>query len=345
MWIDTDDNNKPYRWNGSVWVAVDNPVADWSKIVDDNGNLPADNATENNGNLADLDVITANEIVAGTITGVEIVGTTLSGIFADLGSITAGSISVVDGANTIGFTPNGINAIFSGPTGSPTFKVTPAGLLISTAGTIGGFTITATTLSGGNIVLDAGNNLLNIQKGGDIRLDQDLNEQSEIIWYDVDGGVNRYKMYAEVNNGDLVIAPVTNNYQRLLLGLSGSAFNTIILDAVDEINFNATDIFVAGGMQPDGDNTRSLGTAFTRWSDVRSVLINGADIGFASGWKFREFPASKEDIGKPDEWFKENANLGIQLLDENDKLIAVFHENGTLYVESVKSLDKLLINN
>lgn len=46
FWIDTNDNNKPYRWSGAAWVAIDNPVSDWSLVVDDDGNKPANNATE-----------------------------------------------------------------------------------------------------------------------------------------------------------------------------------------------------------------------------------------------------------------------------------------------------------
>jgi len=45
LWIDTDDNNKPYRWSGDEWVAVQYDVADWDKIFGDN--KPDDNATQN----------------------------------------------------------------------------------------------------------------------------------------------------------------------------------------------------------------------------------------------------------------------------------------------------------
>src|SRR3990167_1122413 len=98
--------------------------------------------------------ITAGNIAAAAITAGKISVSTLSSIVADIGTITACSISVVNGLNTIGFTPSGANAIFSGTTGSPEFKVTPAGALTatsatitgsitSTSGTIGGFTIGA----------------------------------------------------------------------------------------------------------------------------------------------------------------------------------------------------------
>jgi len=87
--------------------------------------------------------ITTNEIAATTITAGNMNISTLSSIVADLGTITSGSITVVNGANTIGFTPAGANAIFSGPTGAPTFYVTPAGALTATSATITGAITTA----------------------------------------------------------------------------------------------------------------------------------------------------------------------------------------------------------
>ena len=45
LWFDTDDDNKPYRWSGSAWNAAEFDVAAWSKIVDDDSNKPANNAT------------------------------------------------------------------------------------------------------------------------------------------------------------------------------------------------------------------------------------------------------------------------------------------------------------
>lgn len=120
--------------------------------------------------------ITGNEIAASTITAGKMSVTQLSAIAVDIGSITAGSISVVNGANTIGFTPSGVNAIFSGPTGTPSFKVTPAGALTATnatitgsitatSGTIGGWTIGATTLTGGGVTLDSAGGIT-ISAGG-----------------------------------------------------------------------------------------------------------------------------------------------------------------------------------
>jgi len=102
-----------------------------------------------------VNTIDAGKIVTGSITATQITGSTLSAIYADLGTITAGSITVVNGGNTVGFTPNGTNAIFSGTTGSPQFKVTPAGVLTATGANISG-SVTITGGSGISNLTDAG---------------------------------------------------------------------------------------------------------------------------------------------------------------------------------------------
>ena len=33
IWFDSDDDNKPYRWSGSAWVAAEFDVATWTKIL------------------------------------------------------------------------------------------------------------------------------------------------------------------------------------------------------------------------------------------------------------------------------------------------------------------------
>ena len=87
---------------------------------------------------SDTTKIDGGNIYAGSVTATQITVTNLAALNADLGTITAGSISVVNGANTIGLTPAGANAIFSGTTGSPEFAVTPAGALTATSATITG---------------------------------------------------------------------------------------------------------------------------------------------------------------------------------------------------------------
>jgi hypothetical protein len=115
--------------------------------------VPQPNATFN---LVQASQIVADNILANTIGANKLSVAQLSAITADMGALTAGYISVVNGANTVGFTPSGTNAIFSGPTGAPTFYVTPAGALTATSATITG-TITSGSGSSytGNQIADA----------------------------------------------------------------------------------------------------------------------------------------------------------------------------------------------
>jgi len=110
-------------------------------------------------NTIDAGKIVAGSLIVGTNVAIgtaedaagvtTIVGNTVTTSYVNAlditatGQITAGSMLIVNGVNTIGFTPAGANAIFAGPTGSPTFYVTPAGALTATSVTITG-DVTAT---------------------------------------------------------------------------------------------------------------------------------------------------------------------------------------------------------
>ncbi len=122
----------------------------------------------------------------------------------------------------------------------------------------------------------------------------------------------------------------------LWANLYSTSVNTTYLVA------SASDLIQASDMRPDADNTRTFGTASYRLADVRSVKINGADICLANGFVFREWPLSPEDVAKPVEWIREHAGEGVQLLNPEGKVIAVFHKDGTLYVDAVKPLSALL---
>ena len=66
LWMDTNDNNKMYRWSGSSWVAYTQDAATWSKVS--GSGRPADNATNNTGNLADLNTVDTPEIEDDAVT-------------------------------------------------------------------------------------------------------------------------------------------------------------------------------------------------------------------------------------------------------------------------------------
>jgi len=74
LWFDTDDGNKPYRYNGTSWVSVQD------------GSIPT-------GALADLDNVSESEIA--------LTNNELSDITANLGTITAGTVNVGSGGVNI----------------------------------------------------------------------------------------------------------------------------------------------------------------------------------------------------------------------------------------------------
>ncbi len=88
--------------------------------------------------------------------------------------------------------------------------------------------------------------------------------------------------------------------------------------------------FTDGTIEPITDNDVSIGTASKKWSDVRSYLINGADIGFANGWVLREWPCAPEEIYSSDEWMKAHANKGIQVINDAKEVVAIIERDGTI---------------
>src|SRR3990167_4955663 len=94
--------------------------------------------------------ITADEIAANTITAGKLSVSQLSAIVADLGTVTAASITVVTGGNTVALTPGSATAFTSGPTGSPTVTITQAGVLTATGAVINGYTLNTKGTFGGD---------------------------------------------------------------------------------------------------------------------------------------------------------------------------------------------------
>ncbi len=95
----------------------------------------------------------------------------------------------------------------------------------------------------------------------------------------------------------------------------------------------------AVAFKPASDNAITLGTAALRWSDVRSVLINGADYGFANGWIIREWPATEQDVHtKSEAWMKAHAHKGIQFLNDMGNVVCIIARDGTVYANAFKEL-------
>ena len=114
-------------------------------------------------------------------------------------------------------------------------------------------------------------------------------------------------------------------------------------DGGDKIGFSVGGTnrlyLTTGNFYPATDNAYSLGIASFRWSDVRSVLINGADYGFANGWIMREYPCTYDDVQtKSPDWMKENADKGIQILNKEGDVVMVIGKSGTLYVKDIQKV-------
>jgi hypothetical protein len=76
IWFDSNDNHKPYRWDGDSWEPTPYDVATWSKIVgdgkpDDNADVTADNIAAGitgQGDLASLDTVGTQVIDQDSVT-------------------------------------------------------------------------------------------------------------------------------------------------------------------------------------------------------------------------------------------------------------------------------------
>ncbi len=100
-------------------------------------------------NIGALSVVAAN-IAANTITAGKMNVSQLSAITADIGSITAGDITVISGGNTVALTPEDATVFISGPTGSPTVSITAAGVLTATGAIINGYVLNSKGSFGGD---------------------------------------------------------------------------------------------------------------------------------------------------------------------------------------------------
>ncbi len=161
------------------------------------------------GSLIAADTITGSNIAAATITATELSVSELSAISADLGDITAGTIVFPSG----GFLRSGQTAYDTGTgfylgndAGTPKFSIgnsagnkltwngttlSITGAVTATTGSIGGFTIGATTITGGSITLDS---------TGNIRAGQTAYNTGTGFWLGVDSGTPKFSIGSAASN-------------------------------------------------------------------------------------------------------------------------------------------------
>lgn len=142
------------------------------------------------------------------------------------------------------------------------------------------------------------------------------------------------------------ITPTSNNVGTIgtaaLTYLTGYLLNVICGSLTAD---NGTNIVVDDHLDPNSDNSFRLGHNggnAARWSNISAVLTDFGDIGLHNGWKFREWPCTAKDVQKKQPaWFRKNANQGIQILNEDEELVAVIHRDGYVYCKGFRPLEDL----
>lgn len=204
--------------------------------------------------------------------------------------------------------------------------------------------------------------ILDDASAGDVLTTLGVSTFAKTILDDTTAAAARTTLGAVGTSGDESIAGIKTFTSRILVA-QGSGGAVAIGDATNPdlgFYFSTDTILVAvnatlvafwdangvavnsGDCYPNTDNAQNCGITGKRWADVKSVLINGADYGFMNGFYIREYPAKFSDVQTKDEaWFKENANQGLQFINDAGELIMVIGRDGVLYANQYKNLTDL----
>jgi len=147
------------------------------------------------GGITNID---GGNIQTGTVTATQITGTTLSAIYADMGSLTAGNIVITMGTDHIWLNDSDDGALnIGGATkASAPFQVTATGDLTATSATItGAITATSGELQSLNVT-----GTLNVSTAGVIKSGQTAYDTGTGYWIDYNGGSPRLSLGAASGN-------------------------------------------------------------------------------------------------------------------------------------------------
>jgi len=317
---------------GAAVEAATTDIAAIEDIVDDLGDLAFENlVTElllaeeavTNAKIA-IDAVQGDVIAAGAITTTKIGSSAVEAANIAAGAIVAGKLATdsVVAAN-----------IQAGAVAASKISVTDlaainANLGTVTAGNINGLTITGGTIrsasSGKRVQIDSDNAVKFYDSGGTLRATLEAGASS----------ASRLQITAtsiEVS-GDIYPDGASNE-----LGIGPTPWNRIHVNSISALDeANIIDLDFAGSIrtnqsyQPSSDNSIALGNASRRWSDLRSVLINGADIGLEHDWWITE--GYKLGIAEP----------GVAFVDSTERLRFFIGQYG-IYVPGgkIENLDTL----
>lgn len=275
--IATGDFNNTEARSGFIWG------------IDDSDNDVAKFFVGNNTNYVKWDGNTLT--ISGSVTATS--GT--------IGGWTINSTSITDAAGVVGMssavTGGDDIRFWAGDTtpASAEFRVTESGALTASSGTIGGFTITSTALTGGiirtassgaRIVLDGTNNRIDIfdASAQRVRLDTEI-----LTFYDTAGtlaGTIKGTLFSSnpimdlssnasvrISSGSDTINGVSIMRARDTAGvykaiISADVANPIALDNSGYIELSASDIGMSGDVVPTANDTYNLGSSSLMWNDI-----------------------------------------------------------------------------
>jgi hypothetical protein len=198
--------------------------------------------------------------------------------------------------------------------GSSTKYLNWDGATLAIKGDISGSTITGSTFTTGT----TGNNV-------DITLSRIAQRTgtTEVVYSDV-GTYGGFWGLKSLNGTSIAYWQVRGTNTDLSFIVEVGDLYIQLADDVIFVGSSGNDIY------PASDNAMMLGVGSNRWSDVKSVLINGADYGFEHNWYLTE----NYKMG-----IKEN---GIAVLNDKNELELFIGESG-LYIKggNIKNLDNL----
>ena len=193
------------------------------------------------------------------------------------------------------------------------WRIDGDGNLEATSGTFRG-NVTGATITGGTIRTSA--------SGKRVELDSTDNR---VLFYDDTSLVG----YIDGDGGGIIINPTEDEAGIALMYTTAGSSNLTGL-TIDEAGVQVgTGLdMITNDILPPSDNTKTCGKAGLRWSDVRSVLINGADYCFENDWTLTE------------NYMMKIKQKGIAVLDELNNLVAFIGEEG-FYAKDFKNINQL----
>ena len=261
LWFETDAGNKPYRYNGSSWVAE---LQDWSNLADLYGSMPDDNATVGanwNTNLsnkpADSNLLNDQQAWADIVDVPGRFGDAVSGAGLYLTSTYLGWYNGSSwSTSTFIHAGDGYFQFYKDSTNYFRWNASEF-----TFATDDGVTIK----SGGSLTIENGGNVY-LEDGGDMHFDgNDTNPAT--LFFD---GTSKYSaMFATGDGTVLYLSPQTTDVQDYQIGRSTFKWDNVYIYAQTNLVIT-TDVgyTVTNSIRPSAGGTYDLGESTYYWNTL-----------------------------------------------------------------------------